>query len=137
MFSLNAILSSFDRTNFIDSCAEFSVANRCQFERMKDVRELAPHEKFSYEPTKLHCDNAAAVMHVQSPIRKFSPRTKSLDMKTKYIVELVHHNVLEIIHVPGVDNPADMMTKPSTLAMIEKFYPILHHANQGVTGGAV
>ena len=89
------------------------------------------------KPTKLYCDNAAAVMHVQSPIRKFSPRTKSLDMKTKYIVELVHHNVLEIIHVPGVDNPADMMTKPSALAMVEKFHPILHHANQGVTGGAV
>jgi hypothetical protein len=88
-------------------------------------------------PVKLYCDNAAAVLHVQSPIKKFSPRTKALDMKTKHVVELVHHNVLQLIHVPGTDNPADMMTKPSTTAMIEKFYPILHHANQGVTGGGV
>ena len=44
----DSIIPSFDKINFMDSCADFSVANKHQFDPW-DARVLSLEEQFSFE----------------------------------------------------------------------------------------
>ena len=46
---------------------------------------------------------------------------KHIDIRHHYIREPVENDVLDIFHIPGEDNPADLFTKPLPLIKIERF----------------
>ena len=72
-------------------------------------------------PTDLFVDNAAVVLNVGAPIRKYTPRSKSFDMDVKYVVEGQEHAVIKLRDTPGGQNVSDMMTKPATPIMIDRY----------------
>lgn len=61
-------------------------------------------------PALLRCDNQAAIALAQSS--KGHLWVKHIDIRHHYIQERVEEGDLEILHVAGADNIADIMTKP-------------------------
>lgn len=61
-------------------------------------------------PALLRCDNQAAIALAQSS--KGHSRVKHIDIHHHYIRERVEDGDLEIVHIPGTNNIADIMTKP-------------------------
>lgn len=61
-------------------------------------------------PAILRCDNQAAIALAQSS--KGHSRVKHIDIRHHYIRERVEDGDLEITHIPGSENIADIMTKP-------------------------
>ena len=55
-------------------------------------------------------DNKSAVQVAQNP--EHHGRMKYLDLKFFWLRDMVEANVLAIQHLPGVDNLADIFTKP-------------------------
>ena len=71
----------------------------------------------SSEPPALHCDNAGAIdlLHNQ----KFHNKAKHIDIRYHYIRDdMVGKGRLKVVHIPGVEQPADVLTKqlPATTA---------------------
>lgn len=61
-------------------------------------------------PATLRCDNQAAIALAQSS--KGHSRVKHIDIRHHYIRERVEDGDLEVLHIAGSDNIADIMTKP-------------------------
>lgn len=61
-------------------------------------------------PALLRCDNQAAIALAQSS--KGHSRVKHIDIRHHYIRERVEEGALEIRHIAGTENIADIMTKP-------------------------
>jgi hypothetical protein len=92
------------------SDAEFIAANFAACEIMflrQFMKELGFEQK---EPTCLYVDNAAAVYLANEP--GLRPRTKHLDVKYMYLVEKTIEGAMQVVHVSGKTNLADIMTKP-------------------------
>jgi hypothetical protein len=62
------------------------------------------------EPPTLRSDNNGAVTLIHDP--KFHARSKHIDIRYMFIRnDLVAQNRLKVVHIPGADQPADMLTK--------------------------
>lgn len=61
-------------------------------------------------PALIRCDNQAAIALAQSS--KGHSRVKHIDIRHHYIRERVEEGALEIRHIAGTENIADIMTKP-------------------------
>ncbi len=62
------------------------------------------------ESTVLYVDNRGAIDLARNPV--YHDRSKHIDMRYHFIRERVQDNTLQIEHVPGDNNVADIMTKP-------------------------
>jgi hypothetical protein len=71
------------------------------------------------ESTPLCADNQAAIFLAINPA--VERRTKHIDIRYHYIREQIESEVIDLYHIPGEDNPADLFTKPLPLVKIEKF----------------
>ena len=61
-------------------------------------------------PPMLWCDNESTVALTKDAI--FSGRSKHIEARYYFIRELVQNRRIQTAHIPGVDNPADIFTKP-------------------------
>ncbi|KAL2022214.1 hypothetical protein VTK56DRAFT_5824 [Thermocarpiscus australiensis] len=62
------------------------------------------------KPTILFADSLNAYLTVMNPINK--ARTRTIDIRYKWVIEQAARKLLEVRHVKGVDIPADGLTKP-------------------------
>jgi hypothetical protein len=61
-------------------------------------------------PPTLYCDNQSAVDVIHDP--KFHNKTKHIDIRYMFIRnDMVEQKRLKVEHIPGVDQPADCLTK--------------------------
>ena len=60
-------------------------------------------------PSAYFCDNAGSIDLSNNP--RIGDQTKHIDVAYHYVHELVDNGTLTLIHVPTVDNPADICTK--------------------------
>jgi hypothetical protein len=60
--------------------------------------------------TLLHCDNQGTVTCSHDP--HSHSRMKHIDIRAHFIRDCVNTNTIDVIHIPGVENPADLLTKP-------------------------
>ena len=60
--------------------------------------------------TILHCDNQGTVACSHDP--HSHSRMKHIDIRTHFIRDCVNDGVIDVTHIPGVENPADLLTKP-------------------------
>ena len=61
-------------------------------------------------PVVLHCDNKSAVNASRSPHVKH--RTKHICVRAHSVHECFETGLVTLVRIPGVDNPADILTKP-------------------------
>ena len=61
-------------------------------------------------PIIIHTDSQSAMMLVDD--KKFSNRSKHIDIRYHYIRELVKNGIIQLRYCPTETNIADLMTKP-------------------------
>ena len=60
--------------------------------------------------TILYCDNKRTVSCTHDP--HSHSRMKHIDIHAHFIRECVNNKIIDVHHIPGTNNPADMLTKP-------------------------
>lgn len=61
-------------------------------------------------PTLLYCDNQGTVVCTHDP--HSHSRMKHIDIRVHFIRDCVNHGFIDVQHIPGIQNPADLLTKP-------------------------
>lgn len=61
-------------------------------------------------PARVHCDNMGVVSFLSDPTRRI-PR-KHMDIRVLKCREFIEAGDFTVVHVPGIDNKADLLTKP-------------------------
>ena len=94
------------------------------------------------KPVVIYTDSQATVLVSGAPIRKFTPASKQFDVEDKYVVQCVEDGLVKLQHIPGKPIqgskysegfPVDMMTKPLSGKMIEKYAYMLHKCDGAST----
>ena len=79
--------------------------------QLKWLNDLADQiERPLQLPVLLHCDNKSAVDASTSPNVKH--RTKHTRVRAHSVHECIQDGLVELVRIPGTDNPADIFTKP-------------------------
>ncbi len=60
--------------------------------------------------TSLFCDNQGTVACTHDP--QAHSHMKHIDIPAHFIRDCVNHRLIDVIHIPGIENPADLLTKP-------------------------
>lgn len=82
------------------------------------------------DPVMLFVDSKSAIDLCES--LKQSHKVKHINLRIHFIRELIEDGFLELFFVPGVDNVADMLTKPLAKDVFEKHRKILLSGHDGV-----
>ncbi|KAJ3540522.1 hypothetical protein NM688_g6215 [Phlebia brevispora] len=61
------------------------------------------------KPTPISVDNQSAIFTATNSIME--RRSKHIDIRYHYICEVIERNEVEVLHIAGEENPADMFTK--------------------------
>jgi hypothetical protein len=61
-------------------------------------------------PSILYCDNQGTVACTHDP--HAHSKMKHIDIRLHFIRSCVNQHIIDIYHIPGVENPADLLTKP-------------------------
>ncbi|XP_020674286.1 uncharacterized protein LOC110093668 [Dendrobium catenatum] len=77
-------------------------------------RLIADFEVFLHSPTTLLCDNTSALALANNPI--FHARTKHIEIDYHFIRERILSKDIDVQHIHSTDQPADILTKPLSLA---------------------
>lgn len=75
-------------------------------------------------PPMLLCDNQSAVAIAHNPV--FHSKTKHMEIDVFFVREKVLSKQLQVYHIPGLDQWADVLTKPLSLARFELLRGILN-----------
>ena len=67
--------------------------------------------------------NQAAIFLAINPA--VEQRTKHIDIRHHYIREQVETKVIDLYHIAGEENPADLFTKPLPVVKVEKFRSLI------------
>lgn len=61
-------------------------------------------------PSPLYCDNLGTVACTHDP--HSHSKMKHIDIRAHFIRSCVNQSIIDVHHIPGVQNPADLLTKP-------------------------
>lgn len=86
------------------------------------LREIFSH---SVTTITIHCDNKGAVCILKN--NAHSSRTEHIDIKYRYICEMVANNEVMLTYIPTDKNPADLLTKGISVIKMQK-----HLTNIGI-----
>ena len=70
-------------------------------------------------PIPLCVDNQAVIFLMVNPAVEH--QTKHIDIQHHYIWEQYQNQVIEPLHITGVDNPADLFTKSLPVVKVKQF----------------
>ena len=68
--------------------------------------------RVSYDPTTIHCDNAATISIVHSPDEQHTQRTKHFSIRKSFIHDRIETKWINVKYIPTNDQQADLLTKP-------------------------
>ena len=75
--------------------------------------ELYKHQNTAtnvFSPTTVFSDNQPNIDGIRN--QSSSPRSRHIDLRYHFIVDEVLKKRISVVHIPGLENPADMLTKP-------------------------
>ena len=75
------------------------------------------------EPIQLYGDNQGSIAIVKNPVKH--NRTKHIDIKYHFIRECYSNGTIDVSHVNGENNVADIMTKPLPKCKFNKYHETL------------
>ena len=88
------------------------------------LRSFSEEIGFSFtQATTICADNQAAIFLAINPA--VERRTKHIDIRHHYIREQVETNVIDLYHIAGEENPADLFTKSLPVVKVEKFRSLI------------
>jgi hypothetical protein len=104
----------------LSSCeAEYLACSHCA-RQILWVRSLFEELCFSqHHPTPLYCDNQGTIACTHDP--QSHSRMKHIDIRAHFIRDCVNNRLVDIHHIPGIENPADLLTKPLTRVVHDKW----------------
>jgi hypothetical protein len=62
-------------------------------------------------PSIVQCDNKS-VLHLIANGAGFSGKSRHMRVRWHFVHEMLEEGLIKIVHVPGDDNPTDLLTKP-------------------------
>jgi len=80
--------------------------------------------KVTYQSPIILCDNQSAVLLAHNPI--LHTRTKHMEIDIFFVHEKVMHKQLTVVHIPGHDQWADILTKPLSSSRFLELKPKLN-----------
>ena len=88
------------------------------------LRSFSVEIGFPFTQATMICvDNQAAIFLAINPT--VEQRTKHIDIRHHYIHEQVETKVIDLYHIAGEENPADLFTKPLPVVKVEKFRTLI------------
>ena len=87
------------------------------------VRTLLIELGFIVHTVPICDDNQGAIFVASNPVTE--RRTKHIDIRYHYIRELIDERKVEVLYIPGEDNPADLFTKNLGWVKFFKFRDML------------
>jgi hypothetical protein len=95
----------------LSSCeAEYLACSHCA-RQLLWLRSLFFELGFAQkQPTPLYCDNQGTVACTHDP--QSHSRMKHIDIRAHFIRDSVNQRLVDVHHIPGTENPADLLTKP-------------------------
>jgi hypothetical protein len=70
-------------------------------------------------PTPIYCDNQGTVICTHDP--QHHSRMKHIDIRFHFVRDCVQKRLIDVMHIPGVENVADLLTKPLSKIIHEKW----------------
>ena len=87
------------------------------------VRNIFLELGYKFRSVPICSDNQGALFVSENPVTE--KRTKHIDIRYHYIRDVIEQGYVEVLFVPGMDNPADIFTKNLGLVKIRRFRPML------------
>ena len=75
------------------------------------------------QPTTLYCDNQGTVACTHDP--HSHSRMKHIDLRQHFIRACVNNRIIDVHHIPGIHNPADLLTKPLERVTHQKWLALI------------
>jgi hypothetical protein len=105
----------------LSSCeAEYLACSHCarQIIWLRSLfQELGFPQQF---PTSLYCDNQGTVSCTHDP--QSHSRMKHIDIRAHFIRDSVNKRLIDVHHIPGTENPSDLLTKPLQRVIHNKWF---------------
>ena len=95
----------------LSSCeAEYIACTHCA-RQVVWLRSLFDELGFpQLQPTLLYCDNQGTVSCSHNP--HSHSRMKHIDIRVHFVRDCVNRRLIDVQHLPGIQNPSDLFTKP-------------------------
>ena len=74
------------------------------------IRTLLTELHVSFQTPVIYCDNQSVVSIAHNPV--FHSRTKNMEIDVFFVSEQVLAKQLSVVHLPALDQWADVLTKP-------------------------
>jgi len=95
----------------LSSCeAEYIACSHCAWQILWQwslFTELGYHQPHT---TPLYCDNQGTIACTHDP--QSHSCMKHINIRAHFIRDTVNQQLIDVHHIPGIENPADLMTKP-------------------------
>jgi hypothetical protein len=104
----------------LSSCEAEYVASTHVVKEILWLRSLAKELGFAQtSATPLYCDNQGTIACTHDP--QHHSRMKHIDLRFHFIRDCVQKGLIDVMHIPGVENVADLLTKPLMRLIHEKW----------------
>jgi hypothetical protein len=72
-------------------------------------------------PFKVYEDNLNKGVLAICASDEYTNRAKHIDLRHHYVRSLVEHSIIDVAHIPGIDQPTNLLTKPLSKNKFTKF----------------
>lgn len=87
------------------------------------VRNIFLELGYKFHSVPICSDNQGVLFVSENPVTEKC--TKHIDIRYHYIRDVIEQGHIQVLFVPGMDNPADIFTKNLGLIKVQKFCPLL------------
>jgi hypothetical protein len=109
----------------LSSCEAEYIASMHAAKEVLWIRSLAQELGFAQkDPTPVYCDNQGMIACTHD--LQHHSRMKHIDIRYHFICDCVQKKLINVMHISGTDNVSDLLTKPLTCVIHQKWLRHLH-----------
>jgi hypothetical protein len=104
----------------LSSCEAEYIASTHAAKEVLWMRSLAKELGFAQkDPTPVYCDNQGTIACTHDP--QHHSRMKHIDIRYHFVRDCVQKKLIDVMHISGTDNVSDLLTKPLTRVIHQKW----------------